>query len=43
LFWTGAPAQRPKAFTAAAGKDKRVYRIGHLLPFVMSSEVETSR
>src|SRR6266513_2882449 len=42
LFGPGTPAQRPETFTAAAGEDKRVYRIWHVLPFVMSSEVETS-
>jgi hypothetical protein len=30
LFRARASTQRPKAFTAAAGEDKRVYRIGHV-------------
>jgi hypothetical protein len=30
LFGADTPAQWPKAFTAAAGEDKRVYRIGHV-------------
>ena len=30
LLWTGAPAQWPKTFATAAGKNKRVDRIGHV-------------
>src|SRR5439155_9281293 len=34
LFGTSTPAQRPKAFAATAGEDKRVYRSGHVPKFL---------